>query len=216
MKHLYDSLCACQNEEEDKAEFCEFFNKKIFAISSSIVVFFATVASATNIRPVLPPVEHLDTEVVTNVAISAQGSREYAFELAFSGTASNNVEIAFGTDADGDGALSVEEIGLSAGWDCGEWFVMNAATGERAVASAAEGVHCLGGTIRLRTGGCVREIAFRDGAVALFPTLRGTARAWAFPAGWNMVRLVGRGENVRSGELFHVAATSHGIMLRLK
>ncbi len=100
---------------------------------SSIAVFVAMVAAATDVRPVLPLVEHPDTEVVTNLVIStaAQGSREYAFELVFSGAASNNVEIAFGTDADGDGALSVDEIGLSAGWDCGEWFIMNAATGEQ-------------------------------------------------------------------------------------
>ena len=183
---------------------------------SSIAVVAATVATATDIRPVLPLVEHPDTEVVTNIAVSAQGPREYSFELAFSGTASNNVEIAFGTDADGDGALSVDEIGLSAGWDCGEWFVMNAATGERAMASAAEGAHCLVGTIRLRTGGRVKEIEFRDGAAALFPTLQGVARTWAFSADWNMMRLVGRGENIRSGEQFHVTATSHGISLRLK
>ena len=47
-------------------------------------------------------------------------------------------------------------------------------------------------------------------------TLQGAARAWSFPAGWNMVRLVGRGENIHSGEQFHVTATSHGITLRLK
>jgi len=185
---------------------------KLFLIGS----FAAAVAAATDIRPVLPPVEYPDTEVVTNVAVSAQGSREYAFELSFSGTASNNVEIAFGADADGDGTLSVDEIGFSAGWDCGEWFVMNAATGERAAASADEGVHSLVGTIRLRTSGRVREIAFSDGAADLFPTLQDAARAWAFSAGWNMVRLVGRGENVRSGEQFHVTATSHGLTLRLK
>ena len=173
-------------------------------------------AAAADIRPVLPPVHHLDTEVVTNVAVSAQGSREYSFELAFSGTASNNVEIAFGSDADSNGALSVDEIGLSAGWDCGEWFVMNAATGERVLASAAEGAHSLVGTIRLRTDGRVREIAFRDDAAALFPTLQGVARTWAFSADWNMMRLVGRGENIRSGEQFHVTATNHGITLRLK
>ena len=173
-------------------------------------------AAAADIRPVLPPVHHLDTEVVTNVAVSAQGSREYSFELAFSGTMSNNVEIAFGADADGDGALSVDEIGLSAGWDCGEWFVMNTAIGERVSVSAAEGAHSFVGTIRLRMSGRVREIAFRDGAAALFPMLHGAARTWSFPAGWNMVRLVGRGENVRSGEQFHVTATNHGITLRLK
>ena len=179
-------------------------------------IILSSVTTATDMRPVLPPVHHLDTEVVTNVAVSAQGSREYAFELTFSGTASNNVEIAFGADADGDGALSVDEIGFSAGWDCGEWFVMNSATGERAMASATEGAHCLVGTIRLRTGGRVREIAFRDGVAALFPMLHGAARTWAFPVDWNMVRLVGRGENVRSGEQFHVTATNHGLMFHLQ
>ena len=188
--------------------------KRTTILLSSLIL--SSVATAADIRLILPPVQHLDTEVVTNVAVSAQGSREYSFELTFSGTASNNVEIAFGADADGDGALSVEEIGLSAGWDCGEWFVMNAATGERVSVSAAEGAHSLVGMIRLRTGGRVREIAFLDDAAALFPTLQGASRTWAFPVGWNMVRLVGRGENVRSGEQFHVTATSNGITLRLK
>ena len=187
-------------------------------LTFSIAFFAAMAVVAADVWPVLPPVEHLDTEVVTNLVISiaAQGLREYTFELTFSGTASNNVEMAFGTDTDGDGALSVDEIGLSAGWDCGEWFVMNAATGEQVSASAADGAHSLVGKIRLRMGGSVREIAFRDDAAELFPTLQSAVRAWAFPVGWNMVRLVGRGENVRSGEHFHVTASSHGIALRLK
>ena len=186
-------------------------------LTFSIAVFVATAAAAADIWPVLPSVQHLDTEVVTNVAISAaaQGSREYAFELSFSGTASNNVEIAFGADADGDGALSSDEIGLSAGWDCGEWFVMNAVTDERVSVEAADGVHSLVGMIRLRTNGRVREISFGDGPATLFPALQSAARSWAFPVAWNMVRLVGRGENVRSGEQFHVTATSHGLMFRL-
>ena len=184
---------------------------------SSIAIFAAMVAAAADIRPVLPPVQHLDTEVVTNVAISAaaQGSREYAFELSFSGTASNNLEIAFGADADGDGALSSDEIGFSAGWDCGEWFMMNAATDERVSAEAADGTHSLVGMIRLHTNGRVREISFGDGPATLFPALQSAALGWTFPVAWNMVRLLGRGENVRSGELFHVTATSHGLMFRL-
>ena len=183
----------------------------------SFAVVAATAAAATDIRPVLPPVQHLDTEVVTNVAISvaAQGAREYAFELSFSGTASNNVEIAFGVDADGDSALSSNEIGLSAGWDCGEWFVMNAATDERVSAEAADGAHSLVGMIRLHANGRVREISFGYGSATLFPTLQSAARSWTFPVGWNMVRLVGRGENVRAGEQFHVSASSHGLMFRL-
>ena len=184
---------------------------------SSIAAVAAMTAAAADVRPVLPPVQHLDTEVVTNVAISAaaQGAREYAFELSFSGTASNNVEIAFGADANGDGALSSDEIGLSAGWDCGEWFVMNAVTDERVSVEAADGAHSLVGMIRLRTNGRVREISFGDGPATLFPALQSAALGWTFPVAWNMVRLVGRGENVRAGEQFHVAASSHGLMFRL-
>ena len=80
-------------------------------------VFAAMLAFVADVYPTLPPVEFLDTEVVTNVSIStpAQGGREYFFELAFVGSASNNVEIAFGEDADGDGVLSFEEVSLSAG-----------------------------------------------------------------------------------------------------
>ena len=62
----------------------------------------------------------------------------------------------------------------------------------------------------------MKEIEFRDGAAALFPTLQGVARTWAFPSGWNMVCLFGRGENVRSGEQFHVTASSNGLMFRLQ
>ena len=72
------------------------FKPKIYALFSSIAVVAATVAAATDIRPVLPPVEYPDTEVVTNVAVSAQGSREYAFELAIRLRTSGRVrEIAF-------------------------------------------------------------------------------------------------------------------------
>ena len=185
---------------------------------SSIAIFATMVVAAADVRPVLPSVQHLDSEVVTNVAISAsaQGSREYDFELTFSGTASNNVEIAFGADADGDGALSSDEIGISVGWDCGEWFAMNPATDERVSVDAADGVHSLVGMIRLRTNGRVREISFGDGTAALFPALQSATRSWTFPVAWNMVRLVGRGENVRSGEQFHVVATNHGLLFRLQ
>lgn len=53
------------------------------------------------VRPVLPPIEYADTETVTNMAFTAweRGLREFRFDLAFTGTASNNVEMAFGADA---------------------------------------------------------------------------------------------------------------------
>ena len=49
----------------------------------------------------------------------------------FSGTPSNNVEIALGRDADGDGELSFDEAAVRLGWDCGVFFVERVVTGER-------------------------------------------------------------------------------------
>ena len=79
MKHLYEILRTCSKKEEVKDEF---FKMRIFALFSSIAVFLATLASAADIRPVLPPVQHLDTEVVTNVVVSAQGSHRETQKIA--------------------------------------------------------------------------------------------------------------------------------------
>ena len=184
----------------------------------SLLLFGASSAFATNVRPTLPPAEFLDTEVVTNVAIatSSNASCDYAFEIAFTGSSSNNVEIAFGTDANGDGVLSLDEIALSVGWDCDEWFVLNTATETRFSAVGVDGIHELVGRIRLRADGQVRKISICDVATPLFPELASAANDWTFPAGWNIVRIVGRGENVRAGERFHVETSSHGIAIHLR
>ena len=179
-------------------------------------VLAALSAFAADVYPTLPPVEFLDTEVVTNMSIPipVQGGREYFFELAFAGSASNNVEIAFGEDADGDGVLSFEEVSLSAGWDCGEWFVENRTMDERISGPGGDYACELVGHVRLGANGRMREISFHDGASALFPALAASAKAWESPRDWNMVRLLGRGENVRTGERFHVVVTSRGLVFQ--
>ena len=178
----------------------------------------AAIVCAAEVAPMLPPVEFLDTEVSTNVPIPslAQRTREYAFSMSFNATPSNNVEIAFGIDADGDGALCDDEVSLSAGWDCGEWFVANAATGERLADAGADGPHELLGEIHIRADGRVKSAAFRDGTTPLFVPLAASVESWDFSAAWNMVRIVGRGENVRSGERFHISATVRGFAIRLR
>lgn len=75
----------------------------------------------------------LDTESsvclrVTNGVASQCG---FGFDLEFFRTPSNNVEVAFGRDADGDGQLSFSETEMSTGWDCGTYFVDPFAEGRR-------------------------------------------------------------------------------------
>ena len=170
------------------------------------------------VRPVLPPVVHADTETVTNVPFAAweRGLRAFRFDLAFTGTPSNNVEMAFGTDADGDGALSDGEIDVRAGWDCGELFVADNATGGRFAEAAADGARAFSCVCEMRSTGRIVNVACTDNGRMVFTGLAAARPAWLHSPGWNMVRLVGRGERARSGERFSAKTTPSGLLFRLR
>lgn len=176
------------------------------------------VYAAPAARPVLPVVEHVDTETVTNAAFTAweQGLKEFRFDLAFVGTASNNVEMAFGTDADGNGELSDGEIDVVAGWDCGEWFILNNATDERVAEAAVEGTQAFSCVFEMRSTGRIVSSAYTNNGEVVFAELAASKPSWLYSADWNMVRLVGRGENVRAGERFSAKITSSGFIFRLR
>ena len=57
--------------------------------------------------PSLPPSDFADTEIVTNVPFSAGGAhdREFILSIALAASASNDVEVALGVDADANGML---------------------------------------------------------------------------------------------------------------
>ena len=77
----------------------------------------------------LPAPEFADTEVSTNFtfAVGEGSNRRLVFSLELAATPTNNVEIAVGCDADENGLLSLDEVALTVGYDCGEWFVRSAA-----------------------------------------------------------------------------------------
>ena len=78
--------------------------------------------------PSLPEATFPDTEVSTNFsfAVGAVANRKLVFTLELQASPSNNVEVAIGCDADGDGHLSLDESDLTVGYDCGVWFVCSA------------------------------------------------------------------------------------------
>jgi hypothetical protein len=99
---------------------------------------------------------------------------------------------AFGTDADGDGVLSLAESDLVAGWDCGAWFVQEGFDGGRVESSTGSGdLRTLAFTVGLnaRTSSPVSVMATVDGASAF----TGLAPSMFYRRSWNMMRLAGRG-----------------------
>jgi hypothetical protein len=73
----------------------------------------------------MPESPWLDTEVCTNIVLVATCNelRKIDVDMQFVGSPTNNVQIAFGCDADGDGDLSDDETQLVFGWKCGRRFL---------------------------------------------------------------------------------------------
>ena len=134
----------------------------------------------------LAPSPFADTEVSTNVpyALNDPALRQYGLSLGLVGTPSNNVEVALGHDADGDGVLSLDEAAISLAWDCGEWMVKEEGRGN-GEEGRENGVPIV--TSEPDTNGFVT-------AEVVVPIRRQKANpAGLFDPSWNMVRVTKRG-----------------------
>ena len=136
----------------------------------------------------MPSPVHIDTEISTNciLRIGDGVSRTFAFTLDFDATPSNNVQITFGHDADTDGVLSIEETGMTIGWDCGTWFVNGAAEeadGLSETPTVRDGRKAIRFELLLQADGSPRRLTIRDGENDLFQALSAS-----LPAGIKKVR----------------------------
>ena len=92
---------------------------------AAIVALLPFVAFARTVTvSSLPSSEFADTEVSTNITfvVERPAMTRIEFTVALDATPTNNVEVAIGTDGNGDGNLSVEEAAYVFGYDCGTWF----------------------------------------------------------------------------------------------
>ena len=91
----------------------------------------AVSAAVQVIQP--PPSDFIDTEASTNVVFAPLQEDTRQYRLRFSGdfSPSNDLEVAFGGDVNGDGDLSPEEIEAQFGIDCGKKKVKVRGEGEQ-------------------------------------------------------------------------------------
>ena len=143
----------------------------------------------------LPPWEMADTEVSTNClfAFEKRNVKHLRIGLGCIGTPSNNVQVAFGRDANTNGVLEVSETGFAVGWDCGEWVLRDSGTNEWSAASV--------------TTNDMKSLAFDLGVARAKPrrvsaTENGEALTWDVPGRlprslycneWDTLRLTVRG-----------------------
>ena len=127
---------------------------------------FALFAAKTAV-PRLPAGGLPNTEVATNLVlrIDTAKTERLVFTIEADNSPSNSLSVAVGSDANGDGDLSLEEADAIFGLDCGEWFEAQTASG--AVSSEA-----------VQGGRISRDVTFLDKTIF---------------GGWNLAKVVKRG-----------------------
>ena len=91
------------------------------------LLLIPTMARGVTVEP-LPQSAYADTEVSTNMpfAVSLDSMSRLEFTLSLDVSVTNSVEASIGTDADGDGNLSLDETDYTVGCRCGVWFQRDA------------------------------------------------------------------------------------------
>ena len=198
------------------------FPRKRIPLQTFLVAFTAIRSASALTVPDLPPPVFADTEVSTNVATRAWTERTRMFNvtLSFDATPSNNVQVAFGTDASADGNLSDEEAGLTLGWDCGEWFIASADATNRftAAPTGTETRKELSFLMTLGADGLPRALELTDGTTPLAFAgldLSPPPPAWMFSKDWNLLKVVARGTDAQNEQIV-VELANDAVMLLLR
>ena len=128
-----------------------FYNRKVILVGGSwllLPLLMATlglrVCARTILVPTLPVSPFADTEASTNVVIheSRTDVRNVRIHLQLEGTPTNNLEVAFGCDANTNGVLDVSEIETVYGWRGGRYFIENVRAWERIETPSAATALC--------------------------------------------------------------------------
>ena len=156
----------------------------------------------------------LDTEssVCVRITNAVPGQLEFSFSASFAATPSNNVSVAVGEDADGDGELSFGETDVVVGWDCGRYFWDRPRTGDRYEGSptAGDAERAVSYVCRMPgRGGSVSSV-YINGEAQAIPALE-----WGWRASWNMLRVTRRGLFPADGPSGEFRIRQQGALIQL-
>ena len=190
------------------------------SILCAVVAAVSIGASArTVVVPTMPVSPYADTEVSTNVAINKAQISYSDLEFHFSGTSTNNLELAFGTDVNTNGVLDAEEVETRFGWRSGRYFIENALTWERFVSEPASGTQNLSVEMHLGIRYALQQVKRVDvtgtNTSAFGELVSGVPPAWLWRREWNLMRATRRGTEPPSDWLEYKSG-HYGFSLRLR
>lgn len=184
----------------------------------AVAMPFAALAR-TILVPTQPVSPYLDTEVSTNVPINKADISYSDLNFRFDGTPTNNLELAFGTDANANGVLDAEEVGGRFGWRAGRYFIENAQTGDVFDGDALNTSQSFSVDMHLEvrySSQQVRKVVVSGVNAAEFGALAtNVPPAWIWRREWNMMRATRRGTEPPSYWIEY-SASHHGFAIRMR
>ena len=187
-----------------------------FALAAAGAFALRAVEFTVNQMPMSP---FADTEVSTNMVINKADINYVDLKFTFCGTPTNNLDMAFGTDANTNGVLDAEEVETRFGWRGGRYFIENALTCESFDSDAIAGSQNLSVELHLDIRSSpqqVRRIAVAGvNASAFAGILSGRPPAWLWRREWNLMRVTRRGSEPPSDWLYY-KASNLGFAIRLR
>ena len=159
-------------------------------------------ATTTEITNQPPP--HAGWETSQDVPLPPRQTetRFFKAEITLTSTASNNVQMAFGSDVDKDGNLPAEETAATVGWDRGAWLILSGDLLQKFTCIPQDASTATNRTfrmsVRLSADGTPIGLSFKDGNgnPLAFEGLEGIP-SWINPKLWDMASLTARGWDSR-------------------
>ena len=158
------------------------------ALFASTLAFAGTVELPRTAKP-----QFADLEAATNLAVAAfaEAKKRVTMTIECDAAKDNAMRVFVGKDANKDGKLGLEEVGVRFGWDAGQWIVEEPAGQnnlEVAPKTTANRKTCLL-TWNLDANGKCELGSLKEG-----DTVLGGLTRLAFDKGWNCVRIVRNGK----------------------
>ena len=166
---------------------------------------FAGLADAETTTVTNQPPPHAGWEDSQDVPLPARQTetRFFKAEITFMAAASNNVQMAFGSDVDNDGKLPAEETAATVGWDRGAWFILSGDLLQKFTCIPQDASTATSRTlkmiVRLSSDGTPIGLSFKDGNrnPLVFSGLEGIP-SWISPKHWDTAALTARGWDARA------------------
>ena len=155
-----------------------------------------------------------DTEATTNVVFSAGGEdgRIFRLSIQLNASASNNVVVAFGHDANENGVLDRAEADMLVGWDAGRWFCSDRVSGFSRAVVREDCPRQLDWKLILNARREAKALSASDGNGVVFDE---SVPITMFGSNWNLMSVTARGlDDPHSLVVSNVAGWGSRVILR--